>query len=353
MNKASLVKIYTAHDCHVCRSAYTILKVCPILRKNSKRNKIISKETTHPEEGVRLDGVPFLPVPLDNSASHGIITDFCSAASPSRFEESGCCVCRQLTPMEQLSEVKHMKRYMSVLENPEVTRMERANAKHPIRSADGPVIDAGLSCICVQCRAAVREGKVPAKSLATGLWLGAVPEVLSKLTFAERLLVSKVRHSCCFVKVSLASAGHPGLGSRKMISHIISFDAPVAKVYNILPPPRMDMDDVLAVLFTGPEKPTEDDMKRTPFLVRQRVVINALEWLLLNHRDYSDVSISHDNMLEYADNSAPVEVVYRRDDNNKVPEGTSVFDMDKSDGTSAGACPVVVHGLVGEQLTAM
>ncbi|SJL08858.1 uncharacterized protein ARMOST_12229 [Armillaria ostoyae] len=353
MNKASLVNIYSAHDCYRCRSAYMILKVCPVLQKKTKHTKTIVNELTRPEEDVRFDDVPFPPAPLDNSLSHSIITDFCSAMSPNRFEESGCCVCGQLTPMDQLSEVKHMKCYMSVLENPQVTRMEHDMTEQPIRSADGPVIDEGLPYICIRCRASVREGKVPAKSLANGLWLGAVPEVLSKLTFAERLLVSKVRHNCCFVKVSLASVGHPGLGSRKMISHIISFDTPVAKVYNILPPPRRDMDDVLAVLFMGPEKLTEDDMKRTPLLVRQRVVLDALEWLLLNHRDYSDVCISHDNMLEYVDNSAPVEVVYRRDDTNKVPEGTSVFDMEKSDGTSAGACPVVVHGLVGEQLTAM
>lgn len=89
--------------------------------------------------------------------------------------------------------------------------------------------------------------------------------------------MSKVRHNCCFVKVSLASVGHPGLGSCKMISHIILFNAPVAKVYNILPPPQRDMDNVLAVLFTGPEKLTEDDMKRTPLLVRQKLVLDTLE----------------------------------------------------------------------------
>ncbi len=215
------------------------------------------------------------------------------------------------------------------------------------------MIDGTLPYICLQCRANVRDAKVPSNSLANRLWLGSIPDVLARLNFAERLLVAKVRHNCCFVKVSLASVGHPELGSRKMISHIISFDVPVAKVYNILPPPRRDMDDVLAVLFTGPEKPTEEDMKRTPLLVCQKVVLDVLEWLILNHRDYSDVTISAENMMEYTKNTAPVDIVYRKSDGDRAAEGTSVFETERSDSTTSGKCPIVVHGLVGEQLIAM
>lgn len=52
MNKASLVKIYTMHDCYRCQSAYTILKVCPILCKKNNHHKTIVNESTHLEEGV-------------------------------------------------------------------------------------------------------------------------------------------------------------------------------------------------------------------------------------------------------------------------------------------------------------
>ena len=37
-----------------------------------------------------------------------------------------------------------------------------------------------------------------------------------------------------------------------MTAHVIAFESPLPKVYHILPPPVEDMDDVLAVLFTGP-----------------------------------------------------------------------------------------------------
>ncbi len=138
-----------------------------------------------------------------------------------------------------------------------------------------------------------------------------------------------------------------------MISHIISFDAPVAKAYNIFPPPKSDLDEVMAVIFTGPERPTEEDMKRTPLLVCHINVMESLQSLQRNHADYIDVTISNENMLEYEDNAAPVEIIYQHSLHNKVPEGTSIFDNEPADGTSNGSCPVVVHGLLGADLREM
>ena len=54
---------------------------------------------------------------------------------------------------------------------------------------------------------------------------------------------------------------------RKMKANVVAFESPIPKVYNVLPPPRDDLDDVLAILFTGPAKPTHKDLSRTPFLV--------------------------------------------------------------------------------------
>ncbi|KAK0222352.1 hypothetical protein IW262DRAFT_1448326 [Armillaria fumosa] len=123
-----------------------------------------------------------------------------------------------------------------------------------------------------------------------------------------------------------------------MISHVVAFEAPVSKVYDVLPPPQDELDEVLAVMFTGPTLPTEEEMGRTPLLVHHNVVKNALHWLLLNHCDYSHVRFSEENMATYID------------DTNKVPEGTSVFDDADADGTTKGPCPVMVHSLVGEHL---
>jgi len=77
-----------------------------------------------------------------------------------------------------------------------------------------------------------------------------------------------------------------------MKANIVAFESSISKIYNILPPPREDLDKMLAILFMGPCKPTAEDFARTPFLVRRNPVINALEYLKLNHADYADVEIS-------------------------------------------------------------
>ena len=130
-----------------------------------------------------------------------------------------------------------------------------------------------------------------------------MPDVLKKLTFVEKILVAKVRHTCVFVKVAS--------GMRKLKANTVAFKSPIQKIYNVLPPPCEDLDEVLAILFTGPCKPTAEDFACTPFLVRRDSVIAALEWLRLNHSDYADIQISKENVMQYEENMPPVSIEYR------------------------------------------
>ncbi|KAF9031154.1 hypothetical protein BJ165DRAFT_1417677 [Panaeolus papilionaceus] len=113
------------------------------------------------------------------------------------------------------------------------------------------------------------------------------------------------------------------------------------------------MDDVIAVLFTGPCQPTMEDLKRSPVLLRLKKVREALDWLKLNHQDYYDIEISDDNLAEYSEGVPPVAIAYKHAETNKVVEGTSVFDNELEDGTEDGLCPFTVHGLTGSDLEAM
>ncbi len=125
MNKAALVELYSTHSCFRCESAYTVFKVCPVLGKATKHPKGHNVSTTKQSADTGYkENVPFPPVPLVDDLAHSIITNFSNAMSPNQFEESGCCVCGQLFPFKQLSKVRHMKRYLSVLENPDSTRAE-------------------------------------------------------------------------------------------------------------------------------------------------------------------------------------------------------------------------------------
>jgi hypothetical protein len=179
----------------------------------------------------------------------------------------------------------------------------------------------------------------------SGLWIGSVPKVLSDLRFVEKLLIACVHHNCCFIRVAS--------GMRKMTSHVVAFQSPIPKIYQALPPPLEDLDEVLAILFTGPAKPTPRDFKRTSLLVRCNFVVKALDWLKLNHADYKDLEISYSNLAQYPEDGPPVSVAYQQAFSNKYPEATSQFDDDVEDGTEEGDCPFVVHGLTGESLETM
>ena len=254
-------------------------------------------------------------------------------------------VCGELKPIGTLTRLKGIKNLLNVVEAQGVTRMERKSKACPIREYPGPVLDHSCSQVCDSCRKDIRKGKIPRLALANNLWIGRVPEVLKNLRYVEKILVARVRHTCAYVKVAS--------GMCKMTANVVAFESPTPKIYTVLPPPRDDIDDVLAILFTGPSKPTSEDFARTPFLVRRNAVINALNWLKLNHADYADIEVSEKNMKQYQEDMPPVSVEYRESLSNKVPEGTSVFDQAEEEGTEQGDCAFTVHGLTGEILQTM
>ena len=136
----------------------------------------------------------------------------------------------------------------------------------------------------------------------------------------------------------------------KIIVNAVTFEHPMQKIYTVLPPPIEEMDEVLAFIFTGPCQPTEDDFRRIPLLVHQNKVAKALEWLKLNHRDYADLEISHKNLESYPEDSPPVVINYRHSATNKIPEATSVHDLELEHDTEEGMCPFTVHTLTSEKI---
>jgi hypothetical protein len=343
--KTQLLSYFDNHHCPNCDDYVTVFsaktaQMTATVRSRGHRNTV-EKESTNKDTTMNN----FPPIPLSTELTETIISDFCVAMKPETFQEGGCAVCGQLTTLAQLSPLKHMKGMLSVLECKDATRVERRASTDPIRNFRGPVVDHECKKICVACRASIRKGNVPNNALAKGLWLGNVPPVLSELRFVEKLLIARLRHNCCFIRVAS--------GLRKMTSHIVAFQAPIPKLYHALPPPIEDLDEVLAVLFTGPAKPTQKDFERTPLLVRRNAVSKALNWLKLNHADYKDIEISYENLAQYPEDNPPVTIEFRHSEVNKYPENTSVFDHEEEDGTQDGECPFVVHGLTGEHINTM
>jgi len=304
-------------------------------RKNTKKN--VKKE----------DKYPFPPPPPSVELKETVVRNWCHDTSPENFSESGCAICGQLVPAKQLKKLSETECDLDILnrEGMGITRQERISDDDPILEIKGPVLDHECIKICRSCENSLSMGLTPKYALARGLWLGAIPPQLQNLSFTEQLLISRVRHNKCIMRASS--------GMHKMKCNAIMFENPMPKIYQRLPPSIDDLDEVLAFIFTGPCRPTPEDLERTPLLVRRRKVAEALEWLKLNHSDYFDVDIAYDNLEAYPERGPPVVITYRNADSNKEPEATSAFDNEEEDGVEDGPCPFVVNGVTGEQLDSL
>ena len=244
--------------------------------------------------------------------------------------------------------LRETKANLNLLVSTGFTRCPRKNDKDPIVEITGPIVDPSCDFICVPCKDQLLNDKVPHNALAKGLWVGQIPPELSNLTFAEQMMIARIRHNRCLVRVS---SGHA-----KMIANCIMFSNPTSELYDILPPSCEEMSEVLAFVFLGSARPTEEDLQRTPMLVRRNKVANTLEWLKLNHVDYADLNISKKNLETYLISGMPVVIDYRQtnmDKGNKIPTTMSKFDVDVEEGTTEGPCPFTVHGLTGDEYSSL
>jgi len=136
----------------------------------------------------------------------------------------------------------------------------------------------------------------------------------------------------------------------KLSANAVFFSTPMPKIYKVLPPSLSELDEVLAFVYLGPTQPTEKEFKRTPLLVHRNKVALALEWLKLNHIDYTDLNISYDNLNAYPEHEPPVQVDYHYKELTEQAENSAVTEIDTDNAVSDGECPFVVHGLAGIQI---
>jgi hypothetical protein len=281
MTKSEILELFKIHD-SICEHEYVTVfhpytqyscseqgvNNCEVKKSQVKNGSYLKQSENL---GVDVSGHDtFPPNPPDASLCRKIIKDFCDATNPSRFEEGGCAVCGALTLKTELSDLSSLNIDLSLLNTAGLcfTRKEWKYFTEPISELDGPAIDSSCHYICISCKDKVRHKKIPKFALARGLWLGNIPDELQQLSFAEKLLIGRVRHNQCVVRVAK--------GMHKMIANTVTFEHPMQKIYTVLPPPIEEMDEVLAFIFTGPCQPTQDDFCRIPLLVRRNKVAKAL-----------------------------------------------------------------------------
>ncbi|KAF5328907.1 hypothetical protein D9611_014251 [Ephemerocybe angulata] len=306
------------------------------------------------EPGEDTNIKPYPPPPLSDLEKITIIREFCDDIRPSCFEEAGCAVCGQLTLLTELKPIESLDCPLDPLVEPGVARQERLSPDEPITYDAGPVIDKSVDTVCAKCASCLAQGRRPVNALANGLWVGEVPSVLSDLSYAEQCLIARARTNRCVVRV-----GTIGYSHSKMTANAISFALPTLKVYHSLPPPQSEMNEVMAFIFTGINPPTEDDLERTPMLVRRSAVGRALEWLKLNHADYTDLQIDHITLNSYPVSGPIVRWVHRPEaaEASVNVAATSMHETDAVEepveSDEGGKCPFVVSGLIGSHLETM
>lgn len=336
VNRAELERLLSQHDCSSCHPFVTIFRL--LTPKVRARDEAWNAHRFRPT-------FLFPPKPVTRETVIDIVGGFCQDSAPRQFEEAGCLVCGRLTNRTSLVSSHSIRRSIETLDVDAVTRKERVSPNDPIVGIPGPIVDPACTKVCRSCVDDLADGRMPKYALANGLWIGSVPPALSALRFAERLLVSRVRHNYCVARVAE--------GGRKLVANAVIFASPMPKIYDKLPPPRSDLDDVLAIIFSGPTRPNFRIMARTPFLVRRKAVTFALEWLKLNHSDYQRVHIDYDILDTYPEEGPPVPIQFWPMATNVILEGTGVHEFSDEVGTTEGDCLFTVHGLTGEDLAAL
>ena len=107
------------------------------------------------------------------------------------------------------------------------------------------------------------------------------------------------------------------------------FANPTVKVYHALSPRWEDISEILPLVFQGPSKPMDDDIKHTPMLVHRNHVKDI---------DYEDLYISPENLNSYPLAGVLVDIDYSKSDSttkNKITSTMSIHDNEFEEGTTS------------------
>ncbi len=366
--RRELVRIAAQHSVTVSRAARTPSGLLALLREHECNSKCSSAcfvfrtavTTVSSRRGAGdANAVPsaaFPPSVLGVTERADIVREWCKATSGAVMHERACAVCARLTRLPYLSRIEIRSVDLAPLDRSGegVTRAERTSAADPVEELPGPVLfeeavedQDGVRFMhaCRSCLSGLRRHELPRHALANGRWVGAVPAVLQNLTYVEQLMIARYRHSFCVAQVTL--------GQRYLAANVIVFGQPVARAYKFLPPPRSEIEEILAILFVGSVSPTEADFRRTPFLMRHRVVVQCVDWLRYNSVSYSDVEISMENLQQYPKDAPPVAVVFRKSAELSATANPAVNAGEPNLGVGSGECAFIVHSLTGEDMADM
>ncbi|KAJ6478663.1 hypothetical protein DFH09DRAFT_856964, partial [Mycena vulgaris] len=140
----------------------------------------------------------FSNIPAESASAaeeYRIITNMCERVRPANYEETGCAVYDQLT-LKSNFDLNY-----DTLNVSGVTQKDRTFFEAPIEEIEGPVMLEECGHVCADCEARFLKKIMPLASLANHICKGNIPWQLQDLSYAEKILVAKVRHNQSVVRI--------------------------------------------------------------------------------------------------------------------------------------------------------
>jgi len=205
--------------------------------------------------------------------------------------------------------------------------------------------------LCRQCHTALtkKNPKTPPMALASGLWIGEVPEELKDLTLPESLLIARAFPRAYVVKLRRKmGGGDPTTMMDGLMGNVSSVEMPhpqidhmLAGKYNRhLPQPVHVLSDVLSIAFLsfGSSPPT---YLHGFLAVHRHVVHRALLWLKRHNAQYADIYIDPIRLQQLPLDGVPPEIVVRTSPSTAIAdfgarEGTANWTTDDQDWKPGG-----------------
>jgi hypothetical protein len=219
-----------------------------------KKKVRANKERKNKEKEIYDVPPKFPPDPPSNALLESIIKGFCNDTAPQNFVKGGCAVCGTLSSVNNMVLLNEMNcDDLNMISPGDIGCCERLHESDSIMLLNGPIFAENYDHVCQTCQGFLKKNKMPPESLANSFWLGSIPLVLRNLIFAEKMLISRIWHNKCLVRVSS--------GCAKMTANVIMFSNPTVKVYHALPPSWCEISEILAFVFQGPVQLSESDIK--------------------------------------------------------------------------------------------
>ncbi len=169
--------------------------------------------------------------------------------------------------------------------------------------------------LCRECLHHLSADKLPPFSLSNQMWIGPVPEVLSKLTMPEQLLIAPVYPWCFIYKLhpKSGSSGDPTCKQSGLWGNVTTFPMNTDNVIEMLEGGKLPwspsiLTSVLAITYIGVGQLPKNWLKST-FRVWWQVVIEALRWLIHNNKCFSQYVIDEEILGSIPEDDIPVEII--------------------------------------------